>query len=558
MKPAKPRNEKYFDVGTKLHVAFDLSYIKYFLAHVFQFQIFDVLCQEAGHRGPLHLCDLYGSAAAGNKLKILLGLGSSKPWEDILEEFAGVRTFSAKSCLRYFQPLQNYLEELVKQGQLNVGWTSPLYEACRDGDEERVRNLLPNYSHADLNRQEFPYGGNTCLHVAAANGHDNIVKLLLKQGSYRSSLLNSQNQSAYDMASLAKESTRLSFLRQNQTDLSSTCSSRFFEQNASDYFDVFKVEDNRDGDDDVNDKKGTDVAAKSTIQTYKTEEEKKHEIEYSASSKAMCQSRFGRFCVNHFHSDEPLDHQAILKHLNNLLTEVDVDDADDYVKIHDLVKEYEKSDDAIEQLLHLYTLETNFYRVLKKDCLPLAIPLFIHLPKLKERFFRGRVYRGMHMTYEELLMYQRAMEIPGTVLQTRSFSSTSMNRTIAEEFAYVKAKNNEKKFGVLLIFDFPDICDQAINLARVSMDKPCLSEYEDEQEVLILPWTLFEVKRIKKAADEDDLSMIYLTNIVIPKKNLLTTFTWSCAELKKNLIKEKRLQFNCAFQKYKTPRTKTQ
>ncbi|CAF5134046.1 unnamed protein product [Rotaria sp. Silwood1] len=90
------------------------------------------------------------------------------------------------------------------------------------------------------------------------------------------------------------------------------------------------------------------------------------------------------------------------------------------------------------------------------------------------------------------------------------------------------------------------------------MDKPCLSEYEDEQEVLILPWTLFEVKRIKKAADEDDLSMIYLTNIVIPKKNLLTTFTWSCAELKKNLIKEKRLQFNCAFQKYKTPRTKTQ
>ncbi|CAF3441910.1 unnamed protein product, partial [Rotaria sp. Silwood2] len=123
MKPAKPRNERYFDVGTKLHVAFDLSYIKYFLAHVFQFQIFDVLCQEAGHQGPLHLCDLYNSAAAGKKLKILLELGSSKPWEDILEEFAGVRTFSAKSCLRYFKPLQDYLAELVEQGQLKVGWT---------------------------------------------------------------------------------------------------------------------------------------------------------------------------------------------------------------------------------------------------------------------------------------------------------------------------------------------------------------------------------------------------------------------------------------------------
>ena len=119
-----------------------LSAFRYFLAHVFQFQIYDVLCQEAGHRGPLHLCDLHGSTAAGEKLKyvsvlgstfiplwmnnyfrILLSLGSSKPWEDILEEFAGVRTFSAQPCLKYFQPLRDYLEELVANGQLKVGWT---------------------------------------------------------------------------------------------------------------------------------------------------------------------------------------------------------------------------------------------------------------------------------------------------------------------------------------------------------------------------------------------------------------------------------------------------
>ncbi|CAF1222359.1 unnamed protein product, partial [Rotaria sordida] len=68
LKPAKPRNERYFDPATKLHVAFDLPYIKYFLAHVFQFQIFDILCQQTDHQGPLHLCDLYDSVAAGNKL----------------------------------------------------------------------------------------------------------------------------------------------------------------------------------------------------------------------------------------------------------------------------------------------------------------------------------------------------------------------------------------------------------------------------------------------------------------------------------------------------------
>ncbi len=63
-------------------------------------------------------------------------MGSSKPWEDILEEFAGVRTFSAKACLRYFQPLQDYLEELVEQGQLNVGWT------CHEKNHSRREDLL--------------------------------------------------------------------------------------------------------------------------------------------------------------------------------------------------------------------------------------------------------------------------------------------------------------------------------------------------------------------------------------------------------------------------------
>jgi hypothetical protein len=144
-------------------------------------------------------------------------------------------------------------------------------------------------------------------------------------------------------------------------------------------------------------------------------------------------------------------------------------DSDDYIKIDNLIKQFEKDSHSIEQLLHLYTLETKFYRTLKQDCLPLAIPLFVHLPRLKERFFQGRVYRGMHMTYEQLLVYQMAMDTPRTILQTRLFSSTSMDRSIAEQFAHMKTEDNEKKgLSVLFIFDFPNVCDQAINLARIS------------------------------------------------------------------------------------------
>jgi hypothetical protein len=123
-----------------------------------------------------------------------------------------------------------------------------------------------------------------------------------------------------------------------------------------------------------------------------------------------------------------------------------------------------------------------------------------------------------------------------------------MNRQIAEQFAYLKS---EKGLCVLLILDFPNVCDQAINLSRISVDTPCLSEYEDEEEVLILPWTLFEVTRIRKATNEDEFYTIYLTNMIIPRKNLISTFKWTCADLKNQFIQDKKLKFHCAFQKYK-------
>jgi hypothetical protein len=428
----------------------------------------------------------------------------------------------------------------------SINSVTPLYEACRDGNEEKVRNLLPEYSLVDLNRQQYPYGGNTCLHVATANGHENIVKLLLEHGCYRSSLLNSHNQSAYNLATSNKESIRLLFLRQDENDPSLKSSSRFYEQNASDCFDIVKVEDNPE---ETEERKKFEKRL--SIQTYKTEEEQQHEIEHAASSKTMCQSRFGRFCVNLVHSDEPLDHQTIIRRLNHLLGQGYSANFGDYIKADDLMKQFEKNDNSIEQLLHLYTLETKFYRILRQDPLPLAIPLFMNLPKLRKRFFKGRVYRGMHMTYEQFLIYQVAMATPSTLLQTSSFSSTSMEQHIAEQFTYLKTKKNEKDICVLFIFDFPDISDQAINLSRLSIDTPCLSEYEDEKEVLILPWTLFEVTRLRKRTEEDDLYTVHLTNVIIEKKNLMSTFKWTWVELKNQLIRDKKIKLDYAFQKYK-------
>lgn len=41
---------------------------RYFVSFVIQFQFHEALCQAAGHKGPLHKCDIYQSKEAGKRL----------------------------------------------------------------------------------------------------------------------------------------------------------------------------------------------------------------------------------------------------------------------------------------------------------------------------------------------------------------------------------------------------------------------------------------------------------------------------------------------------------
>ena len=89
------------------------------------------MVQQLQEKNSSNLCHSISLRSYCPSYRILLGLGSSKPWEDILEDFAGVRTLSAKPCLKYFQPLRDYLEELVAKGELKVGWTCETNHSSR-------------------------------------------------------------------------------------------------------------------------------------------------------------------------------------------------------------------------------------------------------------------------------------------------------------------------------------------------------------------------------------------------------------------------------------------
>ncbi len=109
--PPGPRGEDEFDPGAKYHVPANVPYVRYFLAAILQFQFHRALLRAAGERGPLHRGSIYGSEAAGERLRTMLELGASREWPDALEAGTGERRMDASAMLEYFAPLRRWLDE---------------------------------------------------------------------------------------------------------------------------------------------------------------------------------------------------------------------------------------------------------------------------------------------------------------------------------------------------------------------------------------------------------------------------------------------------------------
>jgi peptidyl-dipeptidase A len=118
--PPVERTEQAFDPGSKYHIAANVSYTRYFLARILQFQFHRALCGAAGFDGPLHECSIYGSRAAGDRFSAMLAAGASEPWQDTLQKLTGTRTMDASAIVDYFQPLMGWLEE--QNSGRSCGW----------------------------------------------------------------------------------------------------------------------------------------------------------------------------------------------------------------------------------------------------------------------------------------------------------------------------------------------------------------------------------------------------------------------------------------------------
>lgn len=108
------------------------------MSFVIQFQFHKTACEKAGQYVPgdpektLINCDIYGSAEAGNAIKDMLSMGSSKPWPEAMQVLTGQRKMDAGALLEYFQPLQDWLVKKNKETGAFVGWEKSDSE-CKGG-----------------------------------------------------------------------------------------------------------------------------------------------------------------------------------------------------------------------------------------------------------------------------------------------------------------------------------------------------------------------------------------------------------------------------------------
>jgi peptidyl-dipeptidase A len=113
--PPVARGEQDFDAGAKYHVAANTPYARYFVAAILQFQFHRAMCRQAGFRGPLHRCSVYGNQEVGARLKKMLEMGRSRPWPEALKELTGEDKMDATAIIDYYAPLKAWLDEQNKQ-----------------------------------------------------------------------------------------------------------------------------------------------------------------------------------------------------------------------------------------------------------------------------------------------------------------------------------------------------------------------------------------------------------------------------------------------------------
>ncbi|CAF1383870.1 unnamed protein product [Adineta ricciae] len=345
------------------------------------------------------------------------------------------------------------------------------YEACRHNNIKLVRQLLPKLSYKEFIRQDMY--GNTVLHIACENNYFDLVQLLLQsnfgQNPHSQSILNYIGQIPCQCAfssnirSLFPESSSMKnhFISIDNVSLSNN----EFEwihlyENATDALDARFL--------------------------------------MSITRSSWFIKRLLRFLME---KEAVNIVESLLKHY--------ITKESEYKKAKEIFEEYIKTKNP-KHLLTIYTMNTPLYNALHKENNAFSTLLYLHLDRLKQwSLSKCELYRGVTKDnfddYQKILRdYKKAKENTNHIIEICALQSTSLSKEVAKCFA---DSINPESYAILFYFKFPNECPTAIRINE-------FSNFRGENEVLLLPFTLFKIKDIKE--DSPKYLIISLENVPVP------------------------------------------
>ncbi|CAF4219581.1 unnamed protein product, partial [Adineta steineri] len=356
------------------------------------------------------------------------------------------------------------------------------YNNCTNGNVEQVRQSLPTMTYKKINHQQKD--GNTPLHTACINNHTDIIILILNQQDICArTLRNKSGKTAYDCTN-SIEIQQL-FRRSRLSTIE-----RFCENHPT-----LSLQPILSLDDENEEKISYEKIPDDWVRGYKN----------------VKQTFDRQFMLALQNAPLPLKTLMELRTINEAQDNFEIFLEKCFQKEpkqRDLImNEYEKYKQTknIEYLLKIYTFESAVYKALQQEMNAYTTIIFLNLKKLINRTYKGTTYRGAQMTQMDIDAYKWAEKSQDYILETRLFQSTSITDDVAKIFGETDPTSD--KFGVLFIYIFDEKCPTAINLQGIS-------HFEDEEEILLLPFTLFKVEKIvfDKDLKHYDISLRYISS----------------------------------------------
>jgi hypothetical protein len=408
-------------------------------------------------------------------------------------------------------PLDHLLRtkrEKAKSIRYTKGKSSDFYFSCADGNVDEVLRVLTDKDSPSIDElNKLQPNGSTALHAATYYNHPEIVKLLLEHNCPRVTF-NRFGFTAYEEAQT--DEMKQLFIRPDSTH-------RFHETNTANTMSLYFPDANVEG-----------VIASQTVDYVQVFQTKSEISEYSLNQQTT--AMWLKFYNWFFHTFRTFTERDDLRidafDLHNhpdfqQFLKGTISDTNEYSNTMQSVDESRRRN-SIEPLIALYTSEkAGFYRPFNKLlaqstahtqisthlCDRFIIEFYIRRHELKQRAFTGISYRGATMSANDLIVYQHALASqPPGVLGLKAFTSTSRDPLVALNFSF-RDPLNEGQNHVLFVFEITEISPTIFGIADIS-------EYQHEDEVLILPGNLFIVTNIQELRNPP-LTRVYLRHLNI-------------------------------------------